>query len=498
MRFFIYYHLYVNLKCTLKNTETMQTSIMPNLKRLLLSSILSLIALASAQANQPNILIFLVDDFGPVDLSVYGSDFYETPAMDQMAAEGKRFTQAYAAHPRCVPSRYGFFTGRFPVRDGCPGNTYNIAPEAITLAEALKDGGYRTFFAGKWHLGKKEGEMPEDQGFDINIAGGGAGAPRSYFAPYNKSKNKYHKAAKIQGLDDAPEGEFLTERLTEETIKFLKEHQASNSDQPFFAVLSHYSVHTPIEAKPEDEAYFEVKRGPRETEQFIERDGSTKVQQDNATYAAMIKSVDDSLNQVMQKLKALDLDKDTLVLLTSDHGGLSNRGSSNQRQLATSNLPFRAGKGHLYEGGIRVPFIVRWPQVVAAKTESDAIVTGTDVFATLLHAAGLPLLPEAHIDSVSLLPALKDEAFERAPIIWHSPRPRPKSTGDTAASAIRVGNMKLIKHYYPEVSYELYNVVTDIEENYDLSKQFPRLTEQLAHQLESQLNDLGAIAAQQQ
>lgn len=462
--------------------------------RLLKFAALTLLAVASLNASKPNILVFLVDDFGPRDLSSYGSTFYETPAMDQMAAEGKRFTQAYAAHPRCVPSRYGFFTGRFPVRDGCPGETYNIAAEVTTLAEALKAGGYATFFAGKWHLGKTDEEMPHRQGFDINIAGGGAGAPRSYFAPYNKSKNPHHKAATIEGLDDAPEGEFLTERLTEETVAFIKQHAASKSDEPFFAVLSHYSVHTPIEAKADDEAYFTKKRGPRGEEVFIERDGSTKAEQDNATYAAMIKSVDDSLASILATLKALDLEENTLVLLTSDHGGLSNRGSTSQRQVATSNLPYRAGKGHLYEGGIRVPFIVRWPQVVAANTESDAIVTGTDVFATLLSAADLPLLPEAHIDSVSILPVLKDQAFERTPIIWHSPRPRPNSTGDTAASAMRVGNMKIIKHYYPEVHYSLYDVVADIEENHDLATQLPDETKALAKQLEAALLELGATA----
>ena len=461
-------------------------------------SFISILTVTSALAAKPNILIFLVDDFGPVDLSVYGSEFYETPAMDQMAAEGKRFTQAYAAHPRCVPSRYGFFTGRFPVRDGCPGDAYNIAAEVTTLAEALKEGGYSTFFAGKWHLGKKAGEMPQDQGFDINIAGGAGGAPRSYFAPYNKSKNQLHKAAKLPDLEDAPEGEFLTERLTEETVAFLKAHTETHSDQPFFAVLSHYSVHTPIEAKPSDIKIFENKLGTRGKEEFITRDGTTKLAQDNATYAAMIKSVDDSLNQVMQTLKDLNIDENTLVLLTSDHGGLSNRGVDNKRQLATSNLPFRAGKGHLYEGGIRVPFIVRWPSTVTANTTSDAIVTGTDIYATLLEAATLPLMPEAHSDSVSILPALKDEPFQRGPIIWHSPRPRPTSTGDNAASAMRVGNMKVIKHYYPEISYELYNVVTDIEENYDLASEFPRLTQQLAKQLEAQLQELGAIATKQQ
>lgn len=455
---------------------------------------LTLIALAGLNAAQkPNILIFLVDDFGARDMSCYGSSFYETPAIDQLANEGQRYTQAYAAHPRCVPSRYGFFTGRFPARDGCPGNTYNIAAKELTLAEALKDGGYRTFFAGKWHLGKKADEMPDAQGFDINIAGGAAGAPRSYFAPYNQSKNPNHKAAKIDGLDDAPEGEYLTDRLTGETIAFLHDHSNNDSQSPFFAVLAHYAVHTPIEAKAEDTTYFEAKRGPRGTEQFIPRDGSTKAKQDNATYAAMIRSTDQSLARVLETLETLELADNTLVILTSDHGGLSNRGATNNRQVATSNLPLRAGKGHLYEGGIRVPFIVRWPSISPEGSTSEAIVTGSDVYATCLEAAGLPLKPEAHIDSVSILPAIKNQAFERDAIVWHSPRPRPESTGDTAASALRLGDYKILKFYHPEVRYELYDLSKDPNENNDLSKTESDTCKQLAAFLNTELNAIGAI-----
>ena len=464
-----------------------------NFKRISLTLGSCLVAIISAHAKQPNILVFLVDDFGSRDLSSYGSEYYETPAIDGLAATGQRYTQAYAAHPRCVPSRYGFFTGRFPARDGCPGNTYNIAAEAVTLAEALKAGGYTTFFAGKWHLGKKDAEMPHEQGFDINIAGGAAGAPRSYFAPYNVSKNPHHKAAAIEGLDDATEGEFLTERLTDETLEFLDSYADSNGESPFFAVLAHYSVHTPIEAKEEDTQYFETKRGPRGEEQFIAKDGSTKIEQDDATYAAMIKSVDDSLAQVLDRLKKLKLEENTLIIVTSDHGGLSNRGAKSGRKLATSNLPFRAGKGHLYEGGIRVPFIVRWPGITPEGTISDAVVTGTDVYATLLEAADLEPKPEHAADSVSIIPAIKGEPFARNPITWHSPRPRPTGTGDTASSAMRAGDYKIIKFYYPEVHYELYDLIQDPNESQDLAAIDTEKTKQLAAKLEQSLKELGAI-----
>lgn len=442
---------------------------------------------------QPNILLFLVDDFGARDLGCYGSRFYETPAIDQLAAEGQRYTQAYAAHPRCVPSRYGLFTGRFPARDGCPGKTYNIAPEAYTLAEALNDGGYATFFAGKWHLSKKPGELPNAQGFDINIAGGAAGAPRSYFAPYNKTKNPHHKAALIQGLDDAKEGEYLTDRLTDETVLFLRNHAASGSQKPFFAVLAHYAVHTPLQAKDKDSQYFKRKLGSLGKEQFNMRDGSTKLEQDNPVYAAMIRSTDESLARVLETLDELQLTDHTLVILTSDHGGLSNRGAANKRPLATSNLPLRAGKGHLYEGGIRVPFIVRWPGVASAGETCKAIVTGTDLYATCLQAAGLKPLPSHHIDSVSIIPAIKGEAFGRDPILWHSPRPRPSSTGDTASSAMRLGQYKIIKFYFPKIRYELYDLQMDPQENENLFQADRELCRQLSKILNLKLDELAAI-----
>ena len=413
--------------------------------------------------------------------------------MDGLAAEGQRYTNAYSAHPRCVPSRYGFFTGRFPLRDGCPGDTYNIAPERVTFAEVLKEAGYSTFFAGKWHLAKFDAEMPDAQGFDINIAGGSAGAPRSYFAPYNKSKNPHHKAEAMRGMDDAPKGEFLTNRLTDETIAFLKDHASAESEAPFLAVLAHYAVHTPLEAKADDIDYFTNKRGERREEAFIDRDGTTKTEQDNATYAAMVKSVDDSLQHILDTLIELGLKENTLILLTSDHGGLSNRGAENGRQLATSNLPFRAGKGHLYEGGIRVPFIVSWPGVTQPNSLSDAIVTGTDVYATLLEAAGLPPLANEATDSLSILPAIKGEPLERDAILWHSPRPRPGSTGDTASSALRLGDYKLIKFYYPEIHYELYHLPSDIGENHDLTAEQPQRTLELATLLNSRLDALNSL-----
>ena len=455
-------------------------------------SLLALSASAVTAAQKPNILIFLIDDLGTNDLGCYGSTFYETPAIDVLAAEGQRYTQAYAAHPRCVPSRYGFFTGKFPSRDGCPGNRYNIAGDTRVLSEALNEGGYRTFFTGKWHLAKTPEEMPEAQGFDINIGGGHAGAPNAYFAPYSQSKNPNHKGNIIPHLDNAPEGEFLTERLTDETVQFLKNHAASGSEQPFFAVLAHYAVHTPLEAKQDDIADFRKKLGTRSEEQFILRDGSSKTQQDNPIYAAMVRSTDESIGRVMETLKQLDLADNTLVIFTSDHGGLSNRGETSNRPLATSNLPLRAGKGHLYEGGTRVPLIINWPGVTAPGSQSDALTIGSDFYATLLDAAGLPAEPEHAVDSVSILPAIQGKSFDRAPLFWHSPRPRPESTGDIAASALRKGDYKIMKFHHP-VRYELYNIATDPGENNDLSKSHPELCKQMAQLIDAKLIEVGAI-----
>ena len=328
----------------------------------------------------------------------------------------------------------------------------------------MKEGGYATFFAGKWHIAKKPEEMPENQGFDINIAGGHAGAPQSYFFPYNKERKDGHKTkAPIHGLEEGEDGEYLTDRLTDETIRFIKRHQQDDPDQPFFVWLSHYAVHTPFEAKREmTEAYERKIRkmvfgGP----EYIQKEGTTKMRQDNAVYAAMVQSMDESLGRVMDALDELEISDNTIIILTSDNGGLSNRGASSGRQLATSNLPLRAGKGHLYEGGIREPLIVKWPGTVQPASVSHEVVTGTDHYPTILEMAGLPLRPEQHLDGFSYLPALKGAELTRpAPIFWHSPAGRPSSTGDTNSTAMRDGDWKLIE-FYDEDRVELYNLATD-------------------------------------
>ena len=460
---------------------------------ILLSALLYAAALGAAVPTEhPNVVFFLVDDMGWRDSSCYGSELYETPNLDRLAKEGVRFTQAYSSHPRCVPARYSLVTGKFPARAGVPGASYNIDPSELTIAEAMKMGGYTTFFAGKWHLQKTEEQAPEKQGFDVNIAGGHAGAPGSYFFPYIKAQKKGHKTeAPIRGLEDGVEGEYLTDRLTDETVKFIE----ANVDRPFLVYLAHYAVHTPLEAKAELVTNYEnkLKNMSFDGPEYVDKDGTTKMRQDNAVYAAMVQSMDESLGRVMDMLEKTGLADKTVIVFTSDHGGLSNRGVNNKRELATSNLPLRAGKGHCYEGGIRVPLVVKWPGVTQAGSETDRVVTGSDHYPTLLEMAGLPLRPKQHLDGVSYVDTLKGKNVERpGPIFWHSPMGRPTSTGDTNCSVIRDGDWKLFD-FYDEDRIELYNLAADPFEAKDLSKKEAARAKELLKQLRDWKQEISAF-----
>ena len=434
---------------------------------------------AFGQNKRPNIIIFYVDDLGWMDLSVQGSKFYETPAIDKLAEEGMRFTDAYTAHPRCVPARYGVMTGKYPARGFVPGSG-GLVPNDVTIAEAMKEGGYNTFFTGKWHLMFKVGDknLPQNQGFDVNVGGGHAGAPPTYFFPYKKEGAKGHgKGALGEGLEKGTPGEYLTDRLTDETVKFIKDRTANDQDKPFFVFLSHYGVHTPFEAKPElVEKYRKklktMKYDLPEYEKTIT--GDTKLRQDFPVYAAMIESIDQSMARIQETLKELGIEENTIIIFTADNGGLSTRG--NTRKLATSNYPLRYGKGWLYDGGIREAFIVKWPGVTKPGSVNKSPIIETDIYPTVLEMAGLPLRPEDHKDGRSFSAALKGKAIndDRA-IFWHSPLARPTSTGDLNSSAVRVGDYKLID-WYDNDRVELFNIRKDIGENHDLSKVMPEKT----------------------
>jgi arylsulfatase A-like enzyme len=462
-------------------------------------SFTSFAAEPASKAVRPNVLFILVDDFGWRDLTCYGSALYETPQMDKLAASGVRFTQAYASYPRCVPSRFAMMTGKAPARFQGTGDGLHITPgRDETVGEAFQAAGYATFFCGKWHLGDGE-NGPGKNGFTDTFAAGAAGATRSHFAPYNTPRRgggggggaNAEEKSPVPDVDNAPEGEYLTDRLTDETSKWIRAHK----DQPFFAVLAHYAVHTPLEGKEEFIAkYREKLKGQKLPEQVWEKEsaGENLVVQNNPTYAAMIQSADESVGKLLDLLDELKLATNTIVVLTSDHGGLSARG--NQRQIATSNRPLRAGKGHLYEGGLRVPLIVRWPGVTKGGAVLDQQVIGADLFPSFLEMAGLPQQPKDHVDGRSWAAVLRgNQPAKDRPLFWHNPAPRPTSTADWFSSALRDGSLKLVE--FPETSrVELYDLSSDPGEASNLAEKRTADTQRLLENLRQWQKEVSAAA----
>lgn len=459
--------------------------------------LLLFIALISIKttAQQKNVFVFVVDDLGYFDISLHGSSFYETPNIDALAKEGVDFINAYVAHPRCVPSRFALQTGKYPAREGIPGglgkDECNLSENEITIGQAFKNNGYKTFFAGKWHLGKEEKNWPHNRGYDINIAGCSAGAPRSYFYPYNVPQNpkKSGNHKNIEGLEKGVEGEYLTDRLTEETVKFLEQEH----EKPFFAMLCHYGVHTPLEAKQAVVKKYEEKRSSMEfkEEEFFEKDGVTKRYQNDPVYAAMIESVDESLGEVVKMLKKKGLYNNTIIVFTSDHGGLSNRGINNKRKLATSNLPLRAGKGHNYEGGLKVPLILAG-NLEANRKENTQLTMNTDLYPTLLDLCGLKQYDHQHLDGVSIKKAIHGKKNISRTVFWHSPMARPHSTGDTNCTVVREGSHKLF-YFYDENRYELYNIENDPYEETNLVDINTKVVKRLMGKIEKWQKEVNAV-----
>lgn len=455
------------------------------------------------EQRPPNFVVFLVDDLGWRDVGCFGSTFYETPSVDQLAASGMRFTDAYASCPVCSPTRASLMSGKYPARLGFTAHTGDPQPQhwklatpllpavhveglplaETTVAEALHDAGYATFFAGKWHIGHEE-LWPEYQGFDVNIGGWSQGGPfagKQYFPPYGNPR-----------LTDGPPGEHLPDRLADETIRFIE----SRRYKPFLAYLSFYSVHVPLNAREDLRQKYESKRNPfGETESPIyEFDGGTRVRmvQEHAVYAAMVEAMDQAVGKVLKKLDDLQLADNTIVVFTSDNGGLStgDRGISKDQGWPTSNAPLRAGKGWLYEGGIRVPTIVRVPGVTKPASESSEIVTSTDFFPTFLELANIPPLPSQHVDGVSLVPALKGESLERDSVYWHYPHYG--NQGGRPGGAIRQGNWKLIEWYGPH-EFELFDLSKDISEKHNLVESESQQRDALAQKLSVWRESIGAI-----
>jgi len=442
-------------------------------------------------ADWPNIIFILADDLGWADLGCYGSTYYETPHLDSLAKQGMRFTDAYAAGNVCSPTRASIVTGKYPARlhltdwlSGRPNRTDQklsrpdfqmfLPLEEVTLAEALKDSGYQTAFVGKWHLGDSALYWPQHQGFDLNSAGCGAGHPPSYFSPYH-----------LPNLPEGPAGEYLTERLTKEALKFMED--AARQKNPFLLYFSEYAVHTPLEAKPEVVEKYKAKaaRIPQAAPEFLTDHGCPVRQiQNQPAYATMVESLDDSVGRVLAKLQELNLETNTIVIFTSDNGGLSTA-----EGMPTSNLPLRAGKGWGYEGGVREPLLIRWPGVIPPGSVSHGQVVSTDYYPTLLEMAGLPLRPAQHVDGESIVPLLKGGSLPERPLFWHYPHY--SNQGGPPHGAVRVGNFKLIE-WYEDSRVELYDLKNDLGEQRDLARENPSQAARLSALLRGWRKQVGA------
>lgn len=460
----------------------------------------------ASRQDSPNFVFILVDDLGWADLGCYGSTFHETPNIDKLAGESMRFTSAYAACPVCSPTRVSIMTGKYPARTGVTdwiaGRQVNnsglpcdmmlsrdfeleMKLGEITIAEALKKAGYKTFFAGKWHMGQDSIYWPENQGFDINKGGWSKGSPMGgYFSPYTNPR-----------LESGAEGENLTDRLTDESITFLE----TNDGGPFLLYLSFYTVHTPLQGKREliekyenkiekldlDPASMEtterewIKYAPPRG-RFIER-----TRQGHPVYASMMETLDSNVGRLMMKLEELGLDDNTIVFFMSDNGGLATSEGS-----PTSNLPLRAGKGWMYEGGIREPMFIKWPGSGSQGTLSDVPVTSTDFYPTILEMAGLDLLPEQHMDGVSLAPVLSGEGkLAERPLFWHYPHYG--NQGGKPGAAVRLGEYKLIEFFDPG-TVELYKLDEDIGETNNLADEMPEIADEMLQLLHAWQKEIGA------
>lgn len=451
---------------------------------------------APKSSQNPNIVLFFVDDFGQQDIGCYGSSLYETPNMDRLAKNGMRFTNAYAAYSRCVPSRQGLLSGKYPCRiefasGSAEGHKHHLPLSEITFGEALKEHGYRTCYIGKWHLGK-DGGGPGDQGFDTVIHSGSAGATGSYWHPF-----PVEKGHSVANPVDGKEGDYLTDRLTDKAIDYIN----ANKEGPFLLVMAHYAVHTPLQAPEQLKKKYQKKLrqsgvevgGKKDDPDLVtDRQGTVKTIQNNPTYAAMVERTDESLGRIVDALKANGIENNTAIILTSDHGGLSTRGLENKRALATSNSPLRQGKGSIFEGGTRVPLIVKWPGRIAPNSVSKVQVTGTDHYPTMLEIANAKLIPDQHVDGRSYVKALKGETYQRDPMFWYKWTARPDSTGDTRSISYIDGKYKVIK-WLDEDLVELFDLEADEGEKQSLAQSKAELTQAMLKQLLEVEEDVGNL-----
>ena len=503
-------------------------SVVRRSKPLALLIIFSFLSLMDAQADQkPNVIFFLVDDLGYHDLGCYGSEFYETPAIDQLARDGMRFVNAYSTCHVCSPSRASILTGKYPARTnltewlgGRPEREYEplhhgekvtaLPVTEVTLAETLKKQGYSTANYGKAHLNRN----PTTYGFDEAITGW----VRSYYHPFSPAYS--------ESLDSKP-GDYYTDKLTDAALDFIDR----NHDRPFFVHMEHFSVHDPIQGRkdlvqkyqrklakvaPDSGPDFILESNPdgkpitgERMQKLIQNDSEqihrdarvwwVKQKQDNVEFAAMVEATDQSLGRIRQKLVDLGIQDNTIIIFTSDNGGMSAsnqyRGIDHDRKtldsrFASSNLPLRGAKGWNYEGGIRVPLVVFWPGVTRPFTESDAIVTGTDYYPTLLEMLDFPLMPEQHQDGKSFVKALELQEYQRGPIYWHFPH-YSNHGYQSPGGAIRDGKYKLLE-YYEHSTVQLFDLSQDEGEQDDLAEKLPDVTSRLLRALRDWRNDVDA------
>ena len=482
---------------------------------------------ASVQADRlPNVVLFLVDDLGWRDTGCYGSSFHQTPRIDRLAEEGVRFTDAYAACHVCSPTRASILTGKYPARLGLTDwitgrrdfpfqrlrnvrGAQSLPFEETTLAETLRAAGYRTAAIGKWHLGRPP-SGPAAHGFEVDIPSNHwGGTPRSH-----------HPPLRLEGLEG---DRYLADRLTDEALRFME----GNSQHPFFLYLSHFAVHDPIQGPPELVREYrrrlgELPRAKGETyvlegnpdgqlppadhegyRVFADRTVKVRQRQDNPEFAAMVEAVDRSLGRVLDRIEALGLEDDTLVIFFSDNGGMSAANFGNPKRVvdpdaldqaySTSNLPLRGAKGWLYEGGIRVPLVIRWPRAGRNGAVCSQPVISTDLYPTVLEAAGLPFMPEQHRDGTSLLPLLKrpETLLERVAIFWHFPHYSNHGM-QSPAGAVRSGPWKLLE-YFENGTLQLFHLGEDIGESRDLAAVHPRRACRLQARLQAWRESLGAV-----
>jgi arylsulfatase A-like enzyme len=519
----------------------MKYAITKNSAHLVTYMLVILVGLAVSQCKsggqkRQNVIIFLVDDLGWRDLGCYGSTFYETPNVDKLASEGIRFTNAYASCHVCSPSRASLLTGKFPARlnltDWLPGRkdfpfqklknvviNQQLPFEENTLAETLKANGYTTAIFGKWHLGE-EPSGPDKHGFDVHVPDGwNKGWPLTYYAPF-----------RLSGYDGL-EGEYLTDRLTDDALKYIE----STKGKPFFLYLAHFAVHDPIEGRDDLVEKYDVKlhnQSDGVTPQYIlegnpdsdpvsiaERTTLLKQQgyesfsglprntvkvkqrQDNTNFAAMVESMDTSLGRVLAKLDELGIADNTIIIFCSDNGGMAAANFGNperkidstqlDKAFSTSNLPLRGAKGWLYEGGIRVPTIIKWSGDGKPGSTCDFPVINTDFYPTILEMLGLPAQPKQTVDGTSIVPLLHGEdRLDRDALYWHFPHYSNHGM-QSPGGAVRYKNYKLIE-YYENGTVQLFNLDNDLEEEHDLSATEPEKTKELLDMLHKWRTSVGA------